>query len=224
MKLVAMTLVLVAWLVGPGDGFQRERPVSPEKASAETKKKRAAVNRFKDNLEGKAPPALTVDRWRNTDGKALAWSDLRGKVVLLDFWGVWCGPCKASIPHLLELYRANKDRGFVVIGVHTTFSDGKQADVFAEFFKARKIDYPVAVDVDWKSVRAYAVDGYPDYYLIGRDGKVRFADLANQELDRALEHLLIEGEAGAKPDAREKPKSGGKGKRADGERNPRKQD
>jgi hypothetical protein len=71
--------LLVAWILAgtafgaPGDTFQRE-----------------GKNReFKDALEGKAPPALALEGWMNTDGEALNWDELRGKVVVLDFWGTW---------------------------------------------------------------------------------------------------------------------------------------
>lgn len=105
------------------------------------------------------------------------------------------------MPHLLELAAKHKDRGLVVVGVHTTAS-GEQMPAFVA---EQKITYPVAVDVDNQTTKAFAVDSYPDYYLIDRKGILRVADLANGELDRALEALLAEpGTAGAPP-AAEKP-------------------
>ncbi|MCC6669495.1 MAG: hypothetical protein IT458_00425 [Planctomycetes bacterium] len=67
--------LLAAPLLAQGDGFRREGT--------------PAQRKVKDALEGKAPPALAVQGWLNTDGKELALANLRGKVVLLDFWGVW---------------------------------------------------------------------------------------------------------------------------------------
>jgi thiol-disulfide isomerase/thioredoxin len=142
----------------------------------------------KDALEKKEPPALEVKDWLNTDGKELKLSDLRGKVIVMDFWGVWCPPCRAAMPHLKELLQKHKDEGLVIIGVHTT----NQGDRMAEFVKEQGISWPVAVDIDGKTVKAFRVDSFPDYYLIDRAGKLRVADLANADLDRAVQILLKE--------------------------------
>lgn len=141
----------------------------------------------KDELEGKSPPALQVAGWVNTD-KPINLKTFEGKVVLIDFWGVWCGPCRRAIPHLIELNEKHKDAGLVVIGIHTT----NQGEKMNEFVEEHKIPYPVAVDIEKKTVKAFRVDSFPDYYLIDRKGNLRFADLANKEVDRALELLLKE--------------------------------
>lgn len=141
----------------------------------------------KDKLEGKTPPKLQVGQWLNTE-KPLTFEKLKGKVVVIKFWGVWCGPCKASMPHNTELYNRYKDRGLVFIGVHTP----SQAEKMPDYAKEEKINWPLAVDADKETIKAFHVDSYPDYYLIDRAGKLRFADLANSELDRAVEALLKE--------------------------------
>jgi thiol-disulfide isomerase/thioredoxin len=142
----------------------------------------------KDELEGKTPPELQVKDWLNTEGKELKLADLKGKVVVLDFWGVWCGPCRAAMPHLKELYQKHKDAGLVVIGVHTT----SQGERMAEYVQEEALSWPVALDVEEKTVAAFRVDSFPDYYVIDRAGNLRVADLANAELDRVVEALLKE--------------------------------
>lgn len=92
------------------------------------------------------------------------------------------------MPHLLELAQKHKDAGLVVIGVHTTNGANKMAAFVAE----QKITYPVCVDVDSATVKAFAVDSYPDYYLIDRAGNLRVADLQNSALDGAIAALLAE--------------------------------
>jgi thiol-disulfide isomerase/thioredoxin len=172
------TLVLAVFGMARGDGptddFKREGPDS----------RRAQ----KDALENKPAAPLSVKGWMNTDGKELKLKDLRGKVVVLDFWGVWCPPCRAAIPHLKELYKQHKGEGLVIIGVHTT----NQGDRMADFVKKEGIPWPVAVDMDQATVKGYRVDSYPDYYLIDRSGKLRVADLQNSDLDRAVKILLQE--------------------------------
>jgi thiol-disulfide isomerase/thioredoxin len=142
----------------------------------------------KDELEGKAPPELQVKDWMNTGGKDLKLADLRGKVVVLDFWGVWCGPCRAAMPHLKELYEKHKGDGLEVIGVHTK----NQGEKMADYVTKEAIPWPVAVDTEGATVKAFRVDSYPDYYVIDRSGKLRVADLANAELDRVIAALLKE--------------------------------
>lgn len=150
--------------------------------------KREGKREKKDVLEGKAPPPLEVKDWVNTDGKELKLSDFKGKVVLVDFWGVWCPPCRASVPHMKELLEKHRDAGLVIVGIHTT-NGGEKMEAFV---KEQGIPWPCAVDVEMKTVKAFGVDSFPDYYLIDRAGNLRIADLANGELDRAVEALLKE--------------------------------
>ena len=92
------------------------------------------------------------------------------------------------MPHLLELAQKHKDQGLVVIGVHTT----NKGDDMAAFVADQKITYPVAIDVDNQTTSAFAVDSYPDYYLIDRSGNLRVADLQNAHVDAAIATLLAE--------------------------------
>lgn len=159
-----------------------------DKPKDDFRRERREGDASKDELEGKTPPELHVKDWVNTEGKDLKLSGLKGKVVVLDFWGVWCGPCRAAMPHLKELYAKHREEGLVIIGVHTT-NEGEKA---AEFVQEQEIPWPVAVDVEKQTVQAFHVDSYPDYYVIDRKGDLRIADLANTELDRVVEALLKE--------------------------------
>jgi thiol-disulfide isomerase/thioredoxin len=144
----------------------------------------------KDALEGHAPPALSVEGWVNTDGKALRLAALRGKVVLLDFWGVWCGPCIAAMPKLEALHHEHSAAGLVVIGVHTT---DRAADM-AALVKEKKLPWAMACDVEKATAKAYRVPAYPSYYLIDRRGRLRMAAVHSADLAKAVKLLLAEKE------------------------------
>jgi len=175
MRIALVSLFLLGLLVPAfADDFKREGTGPARQA--------------KDSLEGKAPPPFEVQNWMNTDGKELKWEDLKGKVIVIDFWGVWCPPCRTAIPHLKDLYTKHKNEGLVIIGIHTT----NQGDKMAAYVAQEKIPYPLAVDVNGATVKAFKVDSYPDYYLIDRAGRLRVADLANADLDRAIGILLRE--------------------------------
>ena len=141
--------------------------------------------RFKE-IQDKTPPALAVENWLNAEPIDL--SAQRGKVVMLDFWATWCGPCIASIPHNNELAAKYKDQGLVVIGV----CHSKGAEKMADTVKAKEIKYPVAADIGGKTNEAYKVDSYPDYYFIDRAGKLRICDCANGSVEDAIKALLAE--------------------------------
>ena len=145
-------------------------------------KKRARL----DGLEGSAPPVLAVENWINTE--ALSLDDLKGKVVLVDFWATWCGPCIGSIPHTNELMARHADDGLVIIGVCNT----NGGESMASTAKEHGIEYPIAVDIDGQTDEAYRVNGYPDYYLIDRAGVLRIADCKNGSVDDAVAALLKE--------------------------------
>ncbi len=112
-----------------------------------------------------------------------------------------------SVPKLKQLASDHADQGLVLIGIHST----ERSDTMEEFVKKHGITYPVAVDVGRATTTRFGVDSFPDYYLIDRHGKLRFADLANHEVERAVKMLLAEPppladvlrEAGAKAQRRD---------------------
>ena len=92
------------------------------------------------------------------------------------------------MPHLKKLHAENKDKGLVLIGVHSK----NGGDKMKAFVEEQKIDYPVAIDSEGKTLAAFGGNSFPDYFVIDRAGNLRFADLANAELDRAVAALLAE--------------------------------
>ena len=118
------------------------------------------------SLEGKAAPAF---RLPGMDGKPVSIADLKGKVVILDFWATWCGPCKMSLPHLDKLYQAEKGNDVHVFAVD---EQEDQKDV-SQFVQQTKLGVPVLLDRDGKVGEAYGVEGIPQTVVIGKDGKVK---------------------------------------------------
>jgi peroxiredoxin len=100
-------------------------------------------------------------------GKAWHLQDLRGKVVLVNFWATWCPPCRKEMPDLDALYNKFKDRGFVVLAI----SDEEAAKV-SPFIAQRKISYPVLLDPGRKVNDAFIVEGIPKSFVYDRGGKM----------------------------------------------------
>ena len=111
---------------------------------------------------------------RNLDGERITLSDLRGKVVLLNFWATWCPPCRWEIPDLNRIYTTYKDRGVVVLGVSWDDLSNEQIKTFVRNYK---VDYPIlhGTQSELSQVgKAYAWEGYlPTTYLIDRQGYVQ---------------------------------------------------
>jgi len=123
---------------------------------------------------GTAAPEWNISEW--TDGKDRKLSDYRGKVVVLDFWGVWCGPCIHAIPAMKELHDRYKDRDVVFLGVHTA---GTDMTLVKRLLKQQQWNATVGLDtgddiVTGATVRAYAVRGFPTVIVIDPNGRITF--------------------------------------------------
>ena len=137
-------------------------------------------------LEGKPMPALDLADWQNGQVKT---DQLKGKVVIVDFYATWCGPCMAAIPHNNELLKKYQDQGLVIVGVCT--SDHGQAKM-EQTVKDRGIKYPTARDPQLKSEKAWAVNYYPTYALVDRKGIVRIIGLQPDHVESVVKKLLAE--------------------------------
>lgn len=134
-------------------------------------------------------PALgAMTQWTNTEslGEGRSLAEFKGKIVVLDFWATWCGPCIQSIPKNNEIAKEYADDGVVLIGV--CHKDGGEKMV--ETIRSKKIEYPCVLDAKGEANAAFKVDGYPDYVIIDREGRVRGADVQNGQVQNAIEYLL----------------------------------
>ncbi|HEU4770447.1 MAG TPA: redoxin domain-containing protein [Pyrinomonadaceae bacterium] len=107
----------------------------------------------------------------SSEGEYVALEDLKGKVILLDFWGTWCPPCVESIPDLRNLHKKySKEPSFMLIGIS---SDGDE-DVWREFTAKNKMIWPQYRDKDHKIRRAFGIRAFPTYIIIDHEGIVRY--------------------------------------------------
>jgi len=111
---------------------------------------------------------------KDANGAQVALADYKGKVVLLNFWATWCGPCKVEIPWFVEFNKAYKDRGFAVVGVSLD-DDGWRS--VKPYLAEKRIDYTVVVGDDLVSKSYGGVDSLPTTFIIDQNGKIAFVHM-----------------------------------------------
>jgi thiol-disulfide isomerase/thioredoxin len=135
------------------------------------------------NLIGQKAPALSAETWLNSGPLNLA--DLKGKVVVIDFWATWCRPCRAVIPTLVEVYQKYKDNGLVILGytrLYGRYRDeiqrlgsveaSQEIQLTGEFLNRFNMEYPVAIAHDKKGFEDYFIQGIPTMIFIDQTGKI----------------------------------------------------
>ena len=167
-------------------------------------------------LVGKDATPLEVETWVN--GTPLTEADLKGKVVLLDFWAVWCGPCIATFPHLREWQEKYADKGLVIVGLtnyyNFTWDDAagratraqgeekvtpeKEREMLVKFAESHNLHHRFAIQKDKALAEYYAVSGIPHVVVIDREGKVRLirvgsGDKNAKDIGEMLEKLIASG-------------------------------
>jgi len=107
---------------------------------------------------------------RGADGRNVRLDELRGQVVLVNFWATWCGPCREEMPRLETLYEKYRKSGFVLLGVNV------DDDPHAAMAVAQKLNvsFPVLLDTEKKVSKLYDLNTMPSTVVIDRDGKMRF--------------------------------------------------
>jgi peroxiredoxin len=140
-------------------------------------------------------PAATAPDFtlRSMDGPNLRLAEQRGRVVMVNFWATWCGPCRQEMPHLNKLYDKYRDSGFVLLGVNIDDNARKATDLAVRL----GLKFPVLLDTDKTVSRLYDMGSMPATVLIDRDGKVRhlhhgYRDGVELTYDQQVRALLKE--------------------------------
>jgi thiol-disulfide isomerase/thioredoxin len=171
----------------PNSSYSKEMRSQYDKIEAQLKAQQASQNAEATTAIGAVAPDLSFP---SPDGKTIKLSELRGKIVLLDFWASWCGPCRRENPSVVAAYNKFKDKGFTIYSVSLDQDGGK---------------WKAAIDQDgllwpnhvsdlggWQSApaRIYGVNSIPAQFLLDKDGKIIAKNLRGEQLEQKLAELL----------------------------------
>ncbi|BFH61747.1 thiol-disulfide oxidoreductase ResA [Paenibacillus azoreducens] len=136
--------------------------------------------------EGSKAPAFDL---LGLDGKAHQLDEYKGKAIVLNFWGTWCGPCVKEMPALQAQWEKWKDKGVVVIGINA----GEDKLAVENFVNNMQVDFPVLLDPNKESIVAYGISPLPTTFFVSKNGKINKIHLGQLDLatlDKQIEELV----------------------------------
>jgi thiol-disulfide isomerase/thioredoxin len=137
---------------------------------------------------GKEPIQFSV---KGIKGETLSPAEFKGKVLLIDFWATWCGPCVAEMPNVKTVYKKYHSRGFEIVGI----SLDQSRDKLDAYIQQQGIEWPQYFDGKfWNNdiAQMYGIKSIPTTLLVDRHGKIRYKSLRGRQLDQAVEKLVAE--------------------------------
>ena len=146
------------------------------------------LDKFAGVSEGQKAPELNSTQ---PDGSPFSLSSLQGKVVLVDFWAAWCGPCRRNNPNLVKLYNKYKDQGFTILGV----SLDEDADKWKKAIADDGLTWPQVSDLKkWNSetARTWQVNEIPTAFLLDQQGNIVGRNMSDEELENAIAQLVAQ--------------------------------
>jgi peroxiredoxin len=146
----------------------------------------AGINAEGMSMIGMEAPDFTLS---DPSGKPVHLRDLRGNVVVVDFWATWCGPCRALMPHIQKMHERLASKGLVVLGLDV----GEDAATVANFAKEQSYTFRLLVDGEPEVTSRYFVQAYPTTFVVDRAGRIVFRDMGSAkptDLQAAVEKAL----------------------------------
>ncbi len=188
-------LLLVGWLSGGHWKPDASEMAGDQKVTPTFQDPSRKASPFELDLpRGPLAPGIDSNTWLNS--APLSTDELRGHVVLVDFWTFDCINCRNTIPYLQSWYAQYHDQGLILVGVHSPeFTYEHDVANVKQAIQDLKITYPVALDNDFKTWNAYHVYAWPTWFILDKQGAIRFTHIgegAYAESEQAIRQLLGE--------------------------------